>query len=318
MTNENSENPLVSVGVLTYNSAKTVVETLESIKAQTYQNIELIISDDASKDDTVEVCQKWIDENKDRFVRCEILTVPENTGIPANANRRLMAAKGVWSKGIAADDALLPDCIENFINYTKTHPEAEVIFANVNRYQNTFEEKNYINTVDYDGKEFCEKYQTPQSQHAALIERFYCLPGTMLGKIEVLKKIKFDESIKYMEDYPMWLRLTKAGVRFYFMDKVVMNYRLSTSTFQDINDKRVKALFIYRQKGFNKKYICPNVSFARRTYIKFRYIKYTIFYKMGLLDKNGGASKYKLFLFLDAITTPQTILKKLKNKIMGK
>ena len=54
---------LVSVVVITYNSSQTVVETLDSIKTQTYQNIELIVSDDCSSDNTVEVVQNGIDEN---------------------------------------------------------------------------------------------------------------------------------------------------------------------------------------------------------------------------------------------------------------
>lgn len=58
------EQPLVSVSVITYNSAKTVLETLESIKAQTYQNLELIVSDDCSTDNTVELCRNWIEQNK--------------------------------------------------------------------------------------------------------------------------------------------------------------------------------------------------------------------------------------------------------------
>ena len=65
--------PLVSVSVITYNSSKTVLETLESVKTQTYPNIELIISDDCSPDNTVEVCREWIEQNKERFVRIEIL-----------------------------------------------------------------------------------------------------------------------------------------------------------------------------------------------------------------------------------------------------
>ena len=52
--------PLVSVVVITYNSAKFVIETLESVKSQTYKNIELIISDDCSTDDTVERCRLWL------------------------------------------------------------------------------------------------------------------------------------------------------------------------------------------------------------------------------------------------------------------
>lgn len=82
-------NILVSCTVLSYNSAKTILETLESIKAQTYQNIELIVSDDCSKDNTVELCRQWIAVNKNRFVRVVLLTVKENTGVCANGNRAI-------------------------------------------------------------------------------------------------------------------------------------------------------------------------------------------------------------------------------------
>ena len=90
---ENKDTPLVSIIVITYNSSKYVLETLESAYNQTYQNIELIISDDCSTDDTVEVCKKWVDEHKDRFVRSEIITTPVNTGIPVNCNRGLYKEK---------------------------------------------------------------------------------------------------------------------------------------------------------------------------------------------------------------------------------
>ena len=54
------DNPLVSVVVITYKSANTILETLESFKQQTYKNIELIVSDDCSPDHTVEVVEEWI------------------------------------------------------------------------------------------------------------------------------------------------------------------------------------------------------------------------------------------------------------------
>ena len=67
--------PLVSVAVIAYNSAEYILETLESIKAQTYDKIELIVSDDCSLDGTVEICHKWIDANKSRFVDICIVVV---------------------------------------------------------------------------------------------------------------------------------------------------------------------------------------------------------------------------------------------------
>jgi len=106
-------NPLVSIIVITYNSSKYVLETLESARAQTYQNIELIVSDDGSTDDTVQICRDWLKENSERFVQTQLLTVEKNTGIPANCNRGVKASKGEWIKLIAGDDILFPDAIEN-------------------------------------------------------------------------------------------------------------------------------------------------------------------------------------------------------------
>jgi len=97
---------LVSIVVITYNSSKYVLETLESCKNQTYKNIELIISDDASKDNTVKLCQNWIEKNKKRFFRTELITTIKNTGIPSNCNRGVRASKGEWVKLIAGDDVL--------------------------------------------------------------------------------------------------------------------------------------------------------------------------------------------------------------------
>ena len=59
-----TDRDLVSVLILAYNAEKYIRDLLESIKDQTYQNIEIIISDDASKDDTVRIAQVWKDENQ--------------------------------------------------------------------------------------------------------------------------------------------------------------------------------------------------------------------------------------------------------------
>ena len=59
-----TDRDLVSVLILAYNAEKYIRDLLESIKDQTYQNIEIIISDDASKDDTVRIAQVWKDENR--------------------------------------------------------------------------------------------------------------------------------------------------------------------------------------------------------------------------------------------------------------
>jgi alpha-1,3-rhamnosyltransferase len=117
---------LVSVPVVTYNAASFVEETLESIFNQTYGNIELVISDDCSKDNTIEIVQKWCEEErvKERFTAIKIVTVPKNTGVSANCNRAISASKGEWIKFIAGDDILLPTCIEDNLNFVRENTNA--------------------------------------------------------------------------------------------------------------------------------------------------------------------------------------------------
>ena len=111
----NKELPLVSIVVITYNSSKYVLETLESIKAQTYQNIELIISDDCSTDNTFEICKEWLLINKSRFKKAELVTTSRNGGIAANVNNAIKYCKGTWIKNIAGDDILFNTCIDDYI-----------------------------------------------------------------------------------------------------------------------------------------------------------------------------------------------------------
>lgn len=66
--------PLVTVCVVTYNSEDFILETLESIKNQTYKNFELIISDDGSSDNTLTVAKKWLEKNDKYFVRTHVVS----------------------------------------------------------------------------------------------------------------------------------------------------------------------------------------------------------------------------------------------------
>ena len=92
---------LVSVVVLAYRSADTIIETLESIKKQTYPKIELIVTDDCSPDNTVEVVENWMRDNKGCLSDMKLVTTEKNTGLPSNINRGLRAATGMYYKGIA-------------------------------------------------------------------------------------------------------------------------------------------------------------------------------------------------------------------------
>jgi alpha-1,3-rhamnosyltransferase len=115
---ENQNNlPLVSIVVITYNSSEYIEETLEGVKKQTYKNIELIISDGCSTDNTVELCEKWIEVNSNRFVHAQVICSEKNTGVAPDLDRGNRASGGEWIKSMAGDDMLLPNAITEFVNF---------------------------------------------------------------------------------------------------------------------------------------------------------------------------------------------------------
>lgn len=115
------ELPLISIVVVTYNSGKFVRETLESILTQTYKGpIELFVSDDGSKDDTLKICKEWISKHHSFFTKAQVIQTPNNLGICGNYNFALSHLRGEWVKYIAGDDLLMPECIYEFVKTTQT------------------------------------------------------------------------------------------------------------------------------------------------------------------------------------------------------
>lgn len=221
-----NSNPLVSVNVLTYNSSKYVLETLESIKAQTYQNIELVISDDKSTDNTVEICKKWTEKNKDRFANIQILVPEKNTGQSGNYNRAFRAATGEWIKEIDGDDILLPNCIEDCMSFVQKDEKRQYLFGKVLLFGGTKGQSNKMeNVFDYSFFEL-----SPSNQLDKLLYVRNCIPsaGSFYNK-KYIKNIDFecDERIPYLEDWPKWITLLKKGVIFHYIDKEIAMYRIS-------------------------------------------------------------------------------------------
>lgn len=242
--------PLVSVYVVTYNSSKTVIETLDSIYNQTYPNIELIVSDDCSTDSTVELCREWIEKHKDRFFRTEILTFEKNTGVSGNCNRAEAACRGEWVKGIAGDDLLVSDCIETCIEYVRMHEGVVVLFGRQDAFGTDEETRKQINAVfDY---EMLTK--SPEEQlHKLIFDKNYIPATTLFYHRERMRAtgVICDPRIPLLDDWPKWINLLRAGVKFNFVDRILVKYRVGgISNTGGYNSKMFKAerlmLFYYQ------------------------------------------------------------------------
>jgi alpha-1,3-rhamnosyltransferase len=222
---------LVTVAVATYNSAAFVQETLESIFNQSYNPIALVVSDDCSKDNTVEIVQNWIAQPRviKRFHSIELVTVPENTGISANCNRSIAAAPSDYLKFIAGDDIILPDGIQKYMAFVTENPHARIVFSQIRVYQDNFKPESYVKTtpLDFPHNLMDEKLSAhDQYQLLLLSDRIHYTPSFFQNKNAILEVGGYDEENKLVEDYPMWLKLTQAGERLYYFHQETVGYRI--------------------------------------------------------------------------------------------
>lgn len=289
-----SDLPLVSVVAGTYNSGNYILEALESVKAQTYQNIELIITDDFSSDDTIEICRSWISNNKHRFVRIELLTSPINTGIPANCNRGVNAAHGSWIKLIAGDDAFVPTCIEDNIHFALENLDAKIIQSNCNYYTEHFQEDHYSGMSDLQNSKFFKKGVIAKEQNKyLLIKNRMLAPSVFINKQTLVDADGFDERLRLIEDLPLWIKLTGLGIKVYFFDKVTYNYRKSDESVVRNKQPFMRTEYAKELLLFYELYKKGNIPFIRAIRYKWGLKAIVFLNKIGLNKK--GVINFILF-----------------------
>lgn len=287
-TSEVQKEIVVSIIVATYNAAKFVIETLESAKAQTYQSIDLIVSDDCSADNTVELCRNWMAINSNRFIRTELITVPQNTGVSANCNRCIKAATTPWIKFIAGDDILLPNCITDNMQFVQSNPEAAIIFSQVLLYKDEFTRDNFEYTIpDTYPMNLMNPVFTAEMQYKLLLlsDRITYTPSYFFKRQSLLEVGCYDEENKLVEDYPMWLKLTRAGNKLYFFEKPTVGYRKHNAASNNMADSGLfKPLFL-KLGPFNKKNIYPFLPWDIAGSKRFTLTVATFFQQAGLNKK---------------------------------
>lgn len=235
-----SKLPLISVVVITYHSAPFLKETLESILKQSYDNIELIISDDGSKDETLKVAESWIESFGEKFKSIQLIKSENNTGTPSNCNRGLYVAKGEWVKFIAGDDVLHPDFFKNmqdlFLN-----PEVNVIAGAVHTFESKMESaKAYWPDFDFPMNQSDQKRRQ-------IIKGLLLAPSVVLRTEKIVQIGGFDNQYVILEDDPMWFKLALDGNLFHFAKDSIVYYRQHSESVNSISSRKVyyrKPLFL--------------------------------------------------------------------------
>ena len=258
--------PLVSIAIVTYNSSKYIIDTLNSVKAQSYENIELIISDDCSPDNTVELCRNWLDANKDRFVRTKLITVDKNSGVTCNCNRAKAAAEGQWFKLLAGDDLMMPDCIKENVEFITANPKAKIIFSKTQLFTET---EGKINLSDkFLPKPYTKEIfaSSAEYQHDCLSQyNFLPAPSSFISE-EIFRKHDYNETYPASEDWAYWFKLTGLGYKLYFFPSVTTLYRREESTtrsdktFFNIRYKASDKLFYLLERKAHMEKVAPEAA----------------------------------------------------------
>jgi glycosyltransferase involved in cell wall biosynthesis len=195
--------PLVSVVMPTYNGARYLREALDSVLQQTYPNIEILLLDDASTDETPAIAAEY--EGRIRYVR-----QPANLGIYDNVNAGIVRARGEFIATYHADDVYLPTMVEAQVAYFQAHPEVGAVFCS-----DIF--------VDAEGREYARIVLPPPVRgerpldHATVLNtllsyknRFLVCPTAMV-RAAVHREIGLYDQKKYRNtaDLEMWMRIAR-------------------------------------------------------------------------------------------------------------
>lgn len=121
---------LVSILVPSYNHERYVIECLESIKSLNYKRLELILSDDCSRDSTYLLAEQWAQKNTDRFERTLIVRQEKNLGITKNLQFLFDRTEGDYLAYIASDDSFVESAIAFRVKLFQENPNLDAVFGN--------------------------------------------------------------------------------------------------------------------------------------------------------------------------------------------
>lgn len=123
MAKKKKDSPKVSVCIPTYNNGHFISDAIDSILAQTFSDLDLIVIDNCSSDDTKFILEEYI--NRDDRVR--YLCNKSNLGFAKNLNRCLDYSSGKYVKIVCSDDILEPNCLEEMVKVLDNHPEVSLV-----------------------------------------------------------------------------------------------------------------------------------------------------------------------------------------------
>ena len=285
--------PLVTVICLCYNHANFVIEALESVLNQTYSNVELLIVDDFSTDNSVKVIENWLKQHPE----IPFIVNIKNQGNTKTFNKCLKLAKGEYIIDLAADDVLKLDCIANQLKgFEETaHKNVGFIYGNAELIS---EDGSFIN--DYfktdTNRKRIQSQPTGDIYIGLLNGNNNLCSISSLVKREVFETLNgYDENLAY-EDYDFWIRAARI-YNFDYIDEILIQKRVLPDSMYTLLTKKNNK----RTRRFNfSTYLILNKAFIlNRTKEEFIAMLKRIHYEMTIAYKTRDFRLLMKYIFLE-------------------
>jgi len=313
--------PLVTVICLCYNHAAFVQEAIESVFNQTYKPIQIIIVDDASTDNSVEVINNVIKRRPD----IAFLPLHSNHGICKAFNKALPLVQGEFIIDFATDDVMLPQRIEKQIAaFDDSDKQYGVVFTDAVYISET---GTFIrNHFDY---LFSKKLLTdiPEGDvYKDILSIYFVAAPTMMVRREVYDQLQgYDETLAY-EDFDFWVRSSRS-YKYHFLDEKLTKIRLTkksmSAALYQKGDAQLYSTYLVCKKamGFIKNEVEQH-SLLKRIRYELRHAVFTrnkkeamLLYHL-LIDLSGVTFKDRFCFYLGKLNLPLSWMRNLYHSIM--
>lgn len=205
----NQQAGLVTVVTATFNMARYIGETLDSILAQDYPFLESVVIDDGSTDNTGEVLAPYVATGRVRVIR------QENAGQTVAKNRGIAEARGEFVAFCDADDTWRPDKLSQQVNAFAQNPRIAVVYSDMAIIDGNGDHMPVTPVRRYSG----------EITAPLLIDNFVPFPTTIVRRSVLTEVGGFDESLTMSIDYDLWLRISVRYL-FHHIPEPLANYRV--------------------------------------------------------------------------------------------
>ena len=287
------EKPLVSINIPVYKCEKFIYKCLESVKNQTYSNLEIILVNDCSPDNSVEIIEKYITQNPK--LNISLIHHKTNSGLSVVRNSGILASKGEFLFFLDSDDTIEINCIELLVN-NQSIKNTQLVIAQ-NRWINTFD--NSIKDFGFRTNSKLKEFYTNES-----IFESYCndgFPVTSWNKL-INRKFIIDNNIFFIpglfaQDELWCFHLMEKLESLSIIDDITYNYYLHGESVIFNRTKKNFENYLTILNYFEKSYVDSQIDFKKflikKKVLGFKNMVMIMQWKAMKNDKNYFIHNYK-------------------------